>query len=161
MFPLPNFLHTKISVKLKLISSQIGVDMIQLYGLSAYREGNVIDLGFTQLQVVDACSGLRYLFPLLIMGLLLAYFYRAAFWKKIVLVISTVPLTIITNSLRIALTGIFFGIWGPKVANGFFHGFSGWFIFMTSLLILMFEMWILKKIRSFREMYTVALNLTP
>ena len=66
--------------------------------MSAYREGNVIDLGFTQLQVVDACSGLRYLFPLIIMGLLLAYFYRGRFWKKIILVVSAVPLTIITNS---------------------------------------------------------------
>ena len=151
MFPLPNFLHTKISVKLKLISSQIGVDMIQLYGLSAYREGNVIDLGFTQLQVVDACSGLRYLFPLLIMGILLVYFYKARFWKKVIVVISTVPLTIITNSLRIALTGILFETWGPRVAEGFFHGFSGWFIFMFGLAVIIFEMWALNGFRTFRS----------
>ena len=69
MFPFPNFLHNKISVNLKLISSQLGVAMMQLYGMSAYREGNVIDLGFTQLQVVDACNGLRYLFPLIILGI--------------------------------------------------------------------------------------------
>ena len=78
MFPPPNFFHFNLTLQLKLISSQIGVAMLQAYGLSAYREGNVIDLGFTKLQVVDACSGLRYLFPLLIMGILLAYFYKAA-----------------------------------------------------------------------------------
>jgi exosortase D (VPLPA-CTERM-specific) len=146
MFPPPHFIHNKLTVKLKLISSQIGVDLIQLYGLSAYREGNVIDLGFTKLQVVDACSGLRYLFPLLIMGILIAYFHKTAFWKKIILVISTVPLTIITNSLRIAFTGILYEIWGPKVAEGFFHGFSGWFIFMFGFSVLFIEAWILKKI---------------
>lgn len=150
MFPFPNFLHNKISVNLKLISSQLGVAMMQLYGMSAYREGNVIDLGFTQLQVVDACNGLRYLFPLIILGILLAYFFRAAFWKKAILVISTLPLSIITNSLRIALTGILYEVWGSKVAEGFFHGFSGWFIFMFSLGVLLLEMWILKKVQGSR-----------
>jgi len=129
-----------------LISSQLGVAMMQLYGMSAYREGNVIDLGFTQLQVVDACSGLRYVFPLIVLGILLAYFFKAAFWKRAIVVISTIPLSIITNSLRIALTGILYEVWGAKVAEGFFHGFSGWFIFMFSLGVLLLEMWILKKI---------------
>ena len=140
MFPLPNFLFNKISVYLKLISSQLGVAMMQIYGMSAYREGNIIDLGFTQLQVVDACSGLRYIFPLIVLGILLAYFFRAAFWKRAIVVISTIPLSIITNSLRIALTGILYEVWGAKVAEGFFHGFSGWFIFMFSLAVLLLEM---------------------
>jgi len=146
MFPLPNFLYNKVSINLKLISSQLGVAMMQICGMSAYREGNIIDLGFTQLQVVDACSGLRYLFPLIILGILLAYFFRAAFWKRAIIVISTIPLSIITNSLRIALTGILHQVWGRKVAEGFFHGFSGWFIFMTALAALLLLMWILKKI---------------
>jgi exosortase D (VPLPA-CTERM-specific) len=143
MFPLPGFLYGKVSVQLKLISSQLGVAMMQLYGMSAYREGNVIDLGFTQLQVVDACSGLRYLIPLIVLGLLLAYMFRAALWKRAIVVISTVPLSIITNSLRIALTGILYEVAGAKVAEGFFHGFSGWFIFMFSLAVLLVEMKVL------------------
>ncbi|MBW1933084.1 MAG: VPLPA-CTERM-specific exosortase XrtD [Deltaproteobacteria bacterium] len=146
MFPLPNFLNTKITLKLKLLSSELGVAMMQLWGMSAYREGNIIDLGFTQLQVVDACSGLRYFFPLIVLGILLAYFYRARFWKSALIVISTAPLSIITNSLRIALTGILYEFWGAEVAESFFHGFSGWFIFMFSLGILLLEMWALNKI---------------
>jgi len=146
MFPLPNFLNTKITLKLKLLSSELGVAMMQLWGMSAYREGNIIDLGFTQLQVVDACSGLRYFFPLVVLGILLAYFYRARFWKSALIVISTAPLSIITNSLRIALTGLLYEFWGAEVAEGFFHGFSGWFIFMFSLGILLLEMWALNKI---------------
>jgi len=99
--------------------------MLQWYGMSAFREGNIIDLGFTQLQVVDACSGLRYLYPLIIMAILLAYFFKSAWWKKVVMVMSAVPLTIATNSLRIAMTGVLYEIWGPAVAEDFFHGFSG------------------------------------
>lgn len=146
MFPLPEFFYSKISVNLKLISSKLGVDMLQLYGMSAYREGNVIDLGFTQLQVVDACSGLRYLISLIVLGILLAYFFKAPLWKRIVLVISTIPLSIFTNGLRIASVGILYQYWGPVVAEGFFHDFSGWFIFMVTLGMLLVEMWILKKI---------------
>jgi len=70
MFPPPNFIYRKISVQLKLLSSQIGVWLMQIMGMTAYREGNVIDLGFTKLQVVDACSGLRYLIPLTIKAVL-------------------------------------------------------------------------------------------
>ncbi|MGA1824621.1 MAG: VPLPA-CTERM-specific exosortase XrtD [bacterium] len=147
MFPPPNFLYNKISVTLKLLSSQLGVAMMQIYGLPVYREGNVIDLGIAQLQVVDACSGLRYLFPLIIMGLLLAYFFKDSLWKQIVLVLSTIPLSIVVNSIRIAITGILYTLWSPKVAEGFFHDFSGWFIFMLSLGILILEMKVLRKIR--------------
>jgi EpsI family protein len=156
MFPPPHFIADKLSLKLKLISSQLGVAMIQLYGQSAYRQGNIIDLGFTRLQVVDACSGLRYLFPLLVLGLLLAHFYKAAFWKKAVLVISTIPLTIFTNSLRIAITAILSEVVSPKVAEGFFHGFSGWFIFMFALTVLLLEMWALSGFRSLRKIRSLA-----
>ncbi|MEW6267128.1 MAG: VPLPA-CTERM-specific exosortase XrtD [Thermodesulfobacteriota bacterium] len=146
VFPPPHFIYANLSLRLKLISSQIGVAMIQAYGMSAYREGNVIDLGFTQLQVVDACSGLRFLIPLLVLGIILAYFFRAAWWKRVLMVASTVPLSLITNSLRIAITGILYEVWGAEAAEGFFHGFSGWFIFMFSLAVLLAEMWLLKKL---------------
>ena len=153
MFPPPNFFHHNLTLRLKIISSQLGVWMLQTYGMSAYREGNVIDLGFTQLQVVDACSGLRYLYPLIIMAILLSYFYKAAWWKKVLLVLSAIPLTIITNSLRIAMTGVLYEIWGSTVAEDFFHGFSGWLIFIFGLAVLLLEMWGLSGFRSFRSLF--------
>ena len=158
MFPLPNFLYSKISVKLQLISTQLGVAILHLTGMSAFREGNVIDLGFTQLQVVDACSGLRYVIPLMILGLLLAYFFRAAFWKRAVVFISTIPLAILTNSMRIAITGMLYKYWGAKAAQGFFHGFSALFIFLFSLAILIIEMWALSGFRSLRSLGASQLN---
>ena len=150
MFPFPHFIHNNITLKLKLISSQIGVKLIQLYGLSAYREGNIIDLGFTQLQVVDACSGLRYLFPLIILAVLLTYFIQSAAWKKITVVVSAIPLTIVINAFRIAMTGVLFEGWGAEVAQGFFHGFSGWIIFMAGLGALLLETWVLNGFRSLK-----------
>jgi exosortase D (VPLPA-CTERM-specific) len=146
MFPVPYFLHNKLTSNLQLISSKYGVLFIQLYGMSAYREGNVIDLGFTQLQVVEACSGLRYVIPLFILGILMAYILRSVWWKRVVLIASTIPLSIFVNSFRIAMTGILYKHWGPQVAQDFFHGFSGWLIFIFCLPVLLFEIWILRKL---------------
>ncbi len=146
MFPLPNFINTYLTIKLKLISSQLGVAMLHMMGMTAYREGNMIDLGFTKLQVVDACSGIRFLVPLLIISVLVAYYYKSALWKRLFLVVSAIPISVITNGLRIALVGFLYQFFGAAVAEGFFHDFSGWFIFMFSLGLLLLEVWILSKL---------------
>ena len=143
MFPPPDFIYFNLSLKLKLISSRLGVWFLQSLGKTAYREGNIIDLGFTQLQVVDACNGLRYLFPLIVLAILVAYFDRAAWWKKGLVVLSSIPISIFVNGLRIASVGLLYPIWGPSVTEGFFHDFSGWAIFMISLGILLSELWLL------------------
>ena len=144
MFPFPAFINNRITLQLKLLSSKLGVLMMQVCGISAYREGNVIDLGFTQLQVVDACSGLRYLFPMIVLSILIAYFYKARLWKKMVIVLSSAPLTVFSNSLRIALSGILSKQFGTQAVEGFFHDFEGWLIFMMTLVALGAEIWLLK-----------------
>lgn len=146
MFPPPNFVYFNLSLRLKLISSKLGVWILQAFGKTAYREGNVIDLGFTQLQVVDACNGLRYLFPLIVLSLLVSYLFKSAWWKKTIIIISAIPISIFVNGLRIASVGLLYPIWGPKVAEGFFHDFSGWAIFMVSFAALMGEMWLLNQL---------------
>lgn len=146
MFPPPQLIANNLSLQLKLLSSRIGVFLMQLLGMSAYREGNVIDLGFTRLQVVDACSGLRYLFPIIILGLILAYFLKGPWWKKALLVLTSIPLVVFANGLRIAATGFLYQFWGPVVAEGFFHDFAGWFTFMFVLAVLVPEMLLLKRL---------------
>jgi len=144
MFPFPNFINVRISLLLQLVSSKLGVWMMQLYGMSAYREGNVIDLGFTQLQVVEACSGLRYIMPTMIISLILAYWFRAQLWKRAFLFLSAIPLAIFMNSFRIATTGVLYEMLGPKVSEDFFHGFSGWLLFVTAIALLLLEMWLMR-----------------
>jgi exosortase D (VPLPA-CTERM-specific) len=146
MFPLPAFLNTKLMLQLRLISSKLGVAIIKLYGLSVYQEGNIIDLGFTQLQVVEACSGLHSLISLLVLCLLLVYFFKDHWWKRLALFVSSIPLAIITNSIRIAMTAILYSYFGEEVAQGFFHGFSGLLIFAFCIPVLFIEMKILEKL---------------
>ncbi|MFZ2223249.1 MAG: VPLPA-CTERM-specific exosortase XrtD [Candidatus Deferrimicrobium sp.] len=145
MFPFPNFINNNLTLRLKLLSSHLGVKMLQFCGLSAYREGNVIDLGFTRLQVVDACSGLRFLLPLIVLGILLAHFYRASWWKRGVIVLMAIPLSILTNAMRVAGVGFLYPYFGPQVAEGFFHDLSGWIVFMASLGCMVGTLFLLKR----------------
>ncbi|MBN2232979.1 MAG: VPLPA-CTERM-specific exosortase XrtD [Deltaproteobacteria bacterium] len=146
MIPLPSFLLNRLSLELKLVSSAVGVGLMRLAGLSVFREGNIIDLGYTQLQVVDACSGIRYLFAIIVLALILAYFFRAAWWKRLILVFSSVPLIILANGMRIALTGMLYRWLGPAAAEGFFHEFVGIFIFLFALAVMLPEIWLLARI---------------
>ena len=91
MVPLPQFFLAEISQHLQFLSSEIGVAVIRLFGISVYLEGNVIDLGAYKLQVVEACSGLRYLFPLMTLGFIAAYFFNGAFWNRAVILLYTIP----------------------------------------------------------------------
>jgi exosortase D (VPLPA-CTERM-specific) len=152
--PLPPFLNNLFTFRLKLISSALSVKMMQLAGISVFREGNIIDLGVTQLQVVDACSGLRYVYPLLLMGLIFAYLFHKKWWERIVIILATVPISVVSNALRIAITGYLTIHVSAEAAEGFFHGFSGWLIFMVSFVFLAVLSWIIKFLRS-RLIYEV------
>jgi exosortase D (VPLPA-CTERM-specific) len=146
MVPLPQFLLRELSQQLQLVSSELGVWLIRRFGVSVFLEGNVIDLGSYKLQVVEACSGLRYLFPLMILGLLAAYFFQGALWKRALIVASTVPMTILMNSLRIGVIGVSVDRYGPQMADGLLHDFEGFFIFMVCVVLLVAEMGLLARL---------------
>jgi len=144
--PLPHLLQANLSQSLQLWSSSLGVWPLDLAGIPVFQQGNVIDLGGYKLQVVDACSGLRYLFPLMSFGYLVAFLLKDRWWKKLVLFFSTIPIAIGLNSLRIAFIGITVDLWGEKMATGFTHDFEGWSIFLVCVALLMGETWLLLRI---------------
>lgn len=146
MVPLPRFIQWNLTSDLQLISSQIGSAILRLFGVPVFLEGNVIDLGGYQLQVVEACAGLRYVFPLMCFGLLCAVLFRGATWKKLLLFISSVPIAVFMNSFRIAVTGLLVNRFGTSAAEGFTHYFEGWVVFTACLVIMFLEMWALAKL---------------
>lgn len=157
MLPLPELFLKELSAVLQLVSSQLGVWLIRAAGVSVYLEGNVIDLGTMKLQVVEACSGLRYLLPLMTLGFITAYFFRAPLWQRVFLVVSTVPITLLMNSARIALIGVTAEHFGRAAAEGFLHDFEGWAVFMTCMAALFAEMWLLARLsgRGFRDAFSI------
>jgi exosortase D (VPLPA-CTERM-specific) len=159
MIPLPNFLLQGLSGQLQLVSSQIGVSLMRLFNISVFLEGNVIDLGNYKLQVVEACSGLRYLFPLMALAYIAAYLFKGAMWKRAIVFLSSIPITILMNSFRIGVIGVLVDRWGVSMAEGFLHDFEGWAIFMACTAVLVVEMWVLAKIGKQRFSLSEAFRL--
>jgi exosortase D (VPLPA-CTERM-specific) len=174
MIPLPDFLYIQLSQQLQLLSSELGVAIVRLLGISVYLEGNVIDLGDFKLQVAEACSGLRYLFPLLTLSFITALFFHGRLWQRIVLFLAAIPITILMNSLRIAIIAVLVDRYGREQAQGFLHYFEGWVVFMVCFAELFGVIWLVTRLsgerRPFRELFAVqlprpagnaALALTP
>lgn len=165
--PLPTFLYAGLSSQLQLWSSALGVGCLQLVGVTAFREGNVIDLGPVQLQVVEACSGIRYLLPLTSLALLCAYLFKDRMWKRVILVLSSIPISILVNGFRIGMIGVLVEWYGQEASEGFAHLFEGWVLFMASLGLLILEMWFLAKIGSngqpvsLQDRFTWSADTTP
>lgn len=136
MLPLPQILYWKLTIALQLVSSELGVMLVRIADIPVHLSGNVIDLGVYKLQVADACSGLRYLFPILSFSYLFGILYRGPFWHKAVLFAMAAPLTVLLNSLRIGMVAILVDAYGIEQAEGFLHVFEGWVIFGAAIAIL-------------------------
>jgi exosortase D (VPLPA-CTERM-specific) len=136
MLPLPAVLYYKLSTWLQLISSELGVWFLRLLDVPVFLEGNIIDLGVMQLHVAEACSGLRYLFPILSFSYIFAVLYKGPMWHKAVLLVSAVPITVFMNSVRIAIAGTIANAYGVEWLEGFTHFFEGWVIFIACIVIL-------------------------
>jgi exosortase D (VPLPA-CTERM-specific) len=158
--PLPSFFGKTLSLDLQLLSSQLGVWFIRAAGVSVLLEGNVIDLGGYQLEVAEACSGLRYLFPLMTLAFILAYLYRGQWWKRGILFVSSVPITVLMNSLRIGFIGITVDRWGSAMAEGVLHGFEGWLVFMLSTCVLILVAFVLTRMGGKRVPWREAFDLS-
>ena len=146
MLPLPQFLYWQLTIFLQLVSSNLGVWFVQLAGIPVFLEGNVIDLGIYKLQVAEACSGLRYLFPILSFSYLFAILYRGPMWHKAVLLLLAAPLTVFMNSFRIGVIGIMVNSYGISHAEGFLHFFEGWVIFGACIAILFLTAIVLQRL---------------
>ena len=129
--PLPYFIDAILTLKLQLISSQLGVFFIRLFQIPVFLDGNIIDMGIYKLQVVEACSGLRYLYPLLSLSFLAAYLFHGPFWQRAVIFLSSIPIAIGMNGFRIGVVGFLVDRWGTAMAEGALHFFEGWVIFFA------------------------------
>lgn len=136
MLPLPLFIYWKLTIFLQSVSAGLGVWFIELAKIPVFLDGNVIDLGVYQLQVAEACSGLRYLFPILSFSYLFAILYRGPMWHKATLLLLAAPLSVLMNSVRIGMIGVLVNSHGIGAAEGFLHLFEGWVIFGTCIALL-------------------------
>lgn len=136
MIPLPAILFNQITLPLQFVASSLGETLIRGAGIPVLREGNVLQLANVNLEVVEACSGIRSLVSLTMVAVVLAFWRRGGWWAAGVIVAAAVPVAIFTNACRIAGTA-FASTWlGPAAADGFFHAFTGVVLFGTAFAAL-------------------------
>ena len=170
--PVPQIVFNKIAFPLQLFASRCAVGVMSLFDISVLRQGNVIELmplgahEPKRLAVVEACSGIRSLMTLVTLAVVYAYFTgpkqkggegddskgprsRWAIWRALILVVAAVPIAILTNALRVSGTGVLAHYYGTRVADGFFHTFSGWVIYIAAALLLLATGWALDRLAHF------------
>ena len=163
--PIPLIVFNKIAFPLQLFASRCAVASMRLFDISVLRSGNVIELlprgslETKKLEVVEACSGIRSLMTLVTLSTVFAYltyprsgrgprgpwWKRYGFWRSVVLVIAAVPIAILTNALRVSGTGVLAHYYGTGVADGFFHSFSGWAIYIAAALLMFAVGWVVDR----------------
>ena len=168
--PIPAIIFNKIAFPLQIFASRCAVWAMRLFDIPVLRQGNVIELmpkgarATKRLEVVEACSGIRSLMTLVTLAVVFAYFTRPrgddgggtggfshrlksyGFWRSVILVASAVPIAIFTNALRVSGTGVLAHYYGTQVADGFFHSFSGWVVYIVAFLLLFAVGWLLDRV---------------
>ena len=136
MIPVPAIIFNQITFPLQLLASRVAAGLLPWAGVPVLREGNVINLPAMALEVADACSGIRSLLSLGTLAIIYGYLMESRISIRIILALASVPIAVAANSLRIVGTGLLVQYWDPQKAEGFFHAFSGWLIFVVSLAML-------------------------
>lgn len=136
MIPIPAIVFNQITFPLQLLASRVAAGVLPWAGVPVLREGNVINLPAMALEVAEACSGIRSLLSLATLAIIYGYLMESRISIRIILAIASLPIAVAANSLRIIGTGLLVQYWDPQKAEGFFHAFSGWLIFVVSLAML-------------------------
>jgi exosortase len=137
MIPLPGIIFNQIAFPLQLIASRFGEAAMGAANVPVLREGNVLILANTTLEVAEACSGIRSLVSLLTLAIVLGYFSDPRGWVRTLVALSSIPVAVVTNGLRVAGTGIAAHQFGEAAAQGFFHEFSGWMVFVAAFALML------------------------
>jgi exosortase len=136
MFPIPAIIFNQITLPLQLFASRVASWILSLFGVPVLRLGNVIQLPMISLEVADACSGIRSLISLTTLAIIYSYFAEHKSLHRVILTVAAVPIAVAANATRIVATGLLVQYWDIDKASGFAHEFSGWLIFMASLVLL-------------------------
>jgi len=136
MIPLPAIVFNQITFPLQLLASRVGETALSATGIPVLREGNIIVLPHTSLEVAEACSGIRSLMTLLALGIVFGYFTDRRASVRTAIALMTIPVAVVANGIRVTGTGMLAYFFGVQAAEGFFHVFSGWLVFIAAFTML-------------------------
>lgn len=136
MIPIPAIIFNQVAFPLQFLAARFASFLLVLFGVPVLREGNIIQLPTTSLEVAQACSGIRSLMSLGALAVIYGYFLDTKNLRRVILALAAIPIAVAANGLRVMGTGLLGYYWDPEKAEGFFHTFSGWVIFIISIALL-------------------------
>lgn len=151
MVPIPTIIFNQITFPLQIFASKLAANVLPWLGVPVLREGNIIHLSALSLEVAEACSGIRSLLSLITLAAIYGYATKSTKAMRLSLVLAAIPIAILANSFRIVVTGLFVQYWNPSKAEGFFHIFSGWVVFLFSVTMMFVLQRILSRAHSLRR----------
>jgi exosortase len=154
MIPLPAIIYNQVTFPLQLLASRLSSGWLEFFGVPVLREGNVLVLPNYSLEVVEACSGIRSLVSLIALAIAYGYFAEKRQWVRITLVVLMVPIAVASNAMRVMGAGALTYLFGPHAAEGFFHLFQGWLIFVSAVACMLVAHWLLSRLTPLRRKVT-------
>jgi len=151
MIPLPSLIYNQAIFPLQFLASRLASNSLELLRIPVLREGNVLVLPNYSLEVVEACSGIRSLMSLVALAVAFGYFVEQRLWARITLVVLMMPIAVSSNALRVVGAGVVTYFWGPQYAEGFFHFFQGWLIFVSAVVCMLLVHWFLSHLVPMRR----------
>ena len=139
--PLPELVVKALTSSLQTVAARIAELALVTGGIAVYRDGNVLELPATTLQIVEACSGLRSVVSLASVGIVLAFAADGRLHRRVLVIISAVPIAVLANGFRVAAAGAASEAWGPVVMRDPWHSLAGWVTFVLTLIAL----WIVRQ----------------
>lgn len=146
MFPLPRTLGNLLSANLQSIATMCSTYLLQVIGIPAVSQGNVISLTTESIGVAEACNGLRMLTSFCALTMAACFILDRPLWQKVVLLLSAPAIGIAANVFRIAVTGIAFEYGDPELASTLFHDLAGWLMMPVAMVLVALELWLLSKV---------------
>ncbi len=144
MFPIPSAFYVRITNPLKLAVADISAEIVQRLGIPVLREGNLLLLAGSKMEVTEACSGIRSLYSYLMLGCVFAFWARTRL-RGMVMILSAVPLSFCVNVVRVTGTTILAQVYGPVVAQGTLHMTAGFVLFSVGLIVFYLEFLMLNR----------------
>jgi exosortase len=136
MIPIPVIIYNQITFPLQLIASRLATFWLEVVQVPVLRDGNILVMSNYSLEVAEACSGIRSLMSLSALAVAYGHLAEPRRWARYALILLLVPSAVVSNAIRIMGAGVLAHKFGPQAAAGFLHEFSGWVVFLASLILL-------------------------
>ncbi len=140
MFPLPYKVEVALGWQLQKVAAVASEFLLQTIGYPTYREGIVLHVKDHSLGVEQACSGLSMLLTFVALSTAVALLVKRPALDRVLIMLSAVPVAVLSNVLRIALTGVLYNEAGKELGDRVFHDFAGWMMMPLALGILWAEL---------------------